>query len=88
MFGNTKSHLAATSLDIGAMHSILKDIEYRFDRMYAHRAYVHWFVGVGMSSGEYSYKREELAALVRDYEELGTIVTDKNESENEHTDFE
>lgn len=38
--------------------------------MYSKRAYVHWFVGCGMESGEFSDKREEVACLRKDYKEL------------------
>jgi tubulin alpha len=53
--------------------SMFKRTNQKFDKIYAKRAFVHWFVGEGMEEGEFSECRMNLEELFKEYQ---TILTD------------
>ena len=53
-----------------SMEDVFVKIGRKYDVMYAKRAFVHWYVGEGLDEGFFPQAREEVAAVIKDYEEL------------------
>jgi tubulin alpha len=54
-------------------------LDYKFDLLYAKRAFVHWYTREGMEEGEFTLAREDLGFLEKEYEELGKDSQSQND---------
>lgn len=48
-----------------------------FDKLYAKRAFVHWYISEDMEEGEFAEAREDFAAAIFDYSYGGVETVDE-----------
>ncbi|VFV47215.1 tubulin alpha-1b chain [Lynx pardinus] len=60
--------------------------DHKFNQIHAKYAFVHWYVGEDMEEREFSEACEDMAALEKDYEEVG-VVSVEGEGEEEGEEY-
>ena len=79
VWDNIHKKVRETIIYITIMYFI---IFYQFDLLHSKRAFVHWFVGLGIEDSVFDYARYNTAALEEDYKEIeennsGTFTQDE-----------
>ncbi|KAL4501499.1 hypothetical protein ABPG72_021306 [Tetrahymena utriculariae] len=72
--GNDLSKVARSVCMISnstAISQTFEKMSYKFDQLYAKRAFVHWFVSEGMEECEFYESLSDVQYLLKDYEEVG-----------------
>lgn len=73
---NPQSGIAAPKRSVTTLcnstgiHSLFSMVSDKFESLYSKRAFIHWFVGEGMESGEFEETYENVRALQKDYIQL------------------
>jgi len=65
-----------------AIAEVFSRLGHKFDLMYSKRAFVHWYVGCGLSEGFFEEAREDLACLEKDFQEMESKSAEGEEDES------
>ena len=60
-----------------SISQIFSRLAYKFDLLFSTRAFVHWFMGEGLESGEFFASRNNLSSLEMDYKELESNINNE-----------
>ena len=77
------SHLASALMMTSSIGKTIEKWNKTFDKLYSKRAYVHWYVGEGLSEGFFGEAREECEAYVKDFEEVFKQTSEGGELSDE-----
>jgi tubulin alpha len=77
-FAKTTRNLCSLS-NSTAISQVFKRFNAKFDMLFSKRSFVHWYVGSGMEEGELSEAREDMEAMIRDYDEIENYVQEEDE---------
>ena len=74
-----KRHVCMTGNNSAMARVLTGNICKKFDKMYKHKAFVHWYLNEGMEEGEFEDARENLGFLEKDYMDVISdyITTDE-----------
>ena len=80
IIADCERHVTMTGNNLAMSRVLTRNICKKFDMMYKHKAFVHWYLNEGMEKGEFEEARDDLGYLEQDYIH---IITDYITSEED-----
>eukprot|EP01083_Nonionella_stella_P105217 302542_1 len=66
-----------------AIKGVFQRISEQFAKMYKRKAFLHWYIGVGMDEMEFQEADKNVRDLITDYQDKQDAVVDLDEDEDE-----